>query len=158
MSQTTIKKIPVHHGGRLHYLFDRALEQDFAYFSPAYRQNVRYTNSRLKMQIGTIHPKRLFLGLYNNGELNGYSISSVQPGMQAFLYWLYIAPDMRKQQLGNTLLHETEAHLKTRKVDTISLITHNQQRFYERNDYILNKILTEVDAGVDMYLMSKVMV
>ncbi len=157
MADIVIKKIPIFHSGRLYYLFDQALEEDFAYFSPSYRQNVRRTNNINKIRLGTIHPYRLFMGIYQNNQLEGYSISGIQKSnMRAFLYWLYIVPALRKKQLGQLLLSETERGLKARKVDSIELVTHNQQHFYERSGYDINKILTDIDTDVDMYLMSKV--
>lgn len=156
MTNISIKKIPIIHGGRLYSLFDQALEKDFAYFSPEYRQNVRRANNIAKLRLGTVHPNRLFMGIYEGGELKGYSISGVQKATaKAFLYWLYVDPLLRKKQLGQLLLSETETALRSRNVDSIHLVTHNQQHFYERAGYEINKILTDVDYNVDMYLMVK---
>ncbi len=155
MSSSVIKQIPIYHCGRLHTLFGQALEKDFAYFSPDYRQEIHTANSRIKLQLASVHPKRLLLGLYDNGELVGYSISSVQASGRSFLFWLYVAPRMRGKRHGVELLEETEAQLHRRNVDTVELITHNQKPFYERHGYEMNKIMREIAAGVDMYIMSK---
>jgi len=153
--QTTIKQIPIYHGGRLRTLFSTALEKDFAYFLPDYRTGIRNANSRTRLQLATVHPRRLVLGLYSQGELMGYSMSGLHSNDQAFLFWLYIAPNMRGKKLGYELLQQTEDHLKKRNVDSIELITHNQQHFYERHNYEMKKIMREIAAGVDMYVMTK---
>lgn len=156
MTNISVKKIPFTHSSRLHYLFNQALEKDFLYFSTDYRRNVSHANSRSKIRLGIIHPKRLFLGLYDSSELKGYSMSGVIPkSNQAFLYWLYIEPALRKQHHGQILLEQTENELKSRNVDSISLVTHNHHQFYERAGYDLKKILTSVDRNVNMYLMTK---
>ena len=85
----------------------------------------------------------------------GYSISSIQKSGQSFLFWLYIAPRLRGKRHGVELLEETETQLHKRNVDTIELITHNQKPFYERHGYKMSKIMREIAAGVDMYIMSK---
>ncbi len=155
MNSSVIKQIPIYHCGRLHALFGEALEKDFAYFSPNYRQGVHNANSRAKLQLACVHPKRLLLGLYNKGELVGYSISSIQSSGHSFLFWLYVAPSMRGKRHGVELLNETEIQLRKRNVDTIELITHNQKPFYERHGYEMSKIMREIAAGVDMYIMTK---
>lgn len=158
MSQVKIHKIPVRHITHLHRLFSDALITDFNYFSSGYRQKVLDSNNLFKMYLGSLNPSRLYVGLYYDGQLAGYSLSSVQPSRQGFLYWLFIHPELRSKKLGKSLLVETEANLKKRGVDTLSLVTHNQQKFYERHDYTLNKILPEVVSDVDMYVMKKQLV
>lgn len=158
MSQVKIRKIPVRHITHLHRLFSDALITDFNYFSSGYRQKVLDSNNLFKMYLGSLNPSRLYVGLYNHGQLAGYSLSGVQPSRQGFLYWLFIHPELRSKKLGKRLLVETETHLKRRGVDTLSLVTHNQQKFYEHQDYTLNKILPEVISDVDMYVMKKQLV
>ncbi len=156
MTNILIKKIPFVHGGKLYNLFDQALEKDFAYFSPEYRQNVRRTNNVTRLCLGALHPKRLYTGIYDGNSLKGYSIAGIQKdNTQAFLYWLYIDPVLRKKQLGQLLLSETELTLKKGGVASIQLVTHNQQHFYERAGYNIDRIISNVDYNVDMYLMVK---
>ncbi len=150
-----IHTIPIHHSGRLHNLFVHALETDFAYFSPVYREEVRNTNRVSRLRLATIHPQRLVLGLYNQAELIGYSISGIQANNTAFLFWMYVNSDYRGQGYGRDLLISTEDTLRQKRVDAISLITHNQQHFYERHGFEFDKILPEYIAGVDMYSMQK---
>lgn len=155
MTTSTIQHIPIHHGGRLYQLFGQALETDFAYFSPDYRQGILRANSRPKLQVASLHPKRILLGMYQDSELVGYSISGIKSREEAFLFWLYITPRMRGNKHGVSLLEETEQAMRAKKVDTIQLITHNQQGFYERRGYEMKRIMREIAAGVDMYVMTK---
>ncbi len=150
-----IRNVPIHHSGRLHSLFEYALETDFAYFAPVYRAEVRNTNKLSRLRLATIHPKRIILGLYNKAELIGYSMSGIQSDNTAFLFWMYVNSGYRGQGLGRDLLISTENLLHRRNVDSISLITHNQQHFYERLGFEFEKILPEYIAGVDMYAMQK---
>ena len=110
------------------------------------------------MYLGTLNPSRLYIGLYYDNKLVGYSLSSVQPARQGFLYWLFVSPDLRNKKLGKQLLDKTENNLRAKGVDTLSLVTHNQQQFYERQDYVMEKILSELVADVDMYVMKKQLV
>lgn len=158
MSQVKIRKIPVRHVTHLHRLFSDALITDFNYFSSGYRQKVLNSNNLFKMYMGSLNPSRLYVGLYYNNRLAGYSLSGIQSSNQGFLYWLFIHPDIRNKKLGKKLLGETEKRLKMRGVDTLSLVTHNQQKFYEHQDYELDKILPEVVSDVDMYVMKKKLV
>ena len=151
----SIRTIPFHHSIRLHGIFDRALESDFAYFSPQYRQTVRVANRPTKMLLATVHPRRLMLGAYHNSELIGYSMSGIQTDGIAFLFWLFVAPNFRSQSIGRELLMQTEQNLRKRSVDSIQLITHNQQAFYERHGFEMQKMLHGLVAGVDMYAMQK---
>ena len=153
-----IEQIPIRHVTHLHTLFSDALHSDFNYFSEAYRKKVLNTNNLLKMYLGTLNPSRLYIGLYYDNKLVGYSLSSVQPARQGFLYWLFVSPDLRNKKLGKQLLDKTENNLRAKGVDTLSLVTHNQQQFYERQDYVMEKILSELVADVDMYVMKKQLV
>jgi len=155
MSATTITKILPVHGKRLHSLFTSALETDFGYFAPEYRKTVERDNSRLKLTLGTIHPKRLFLGLFSQGKLVGYSLSGLEGNNQAFLYWLFVTPSLRKQKLGLQLLDTTESHMLKRSVDSIHLVTHNQEQFYKRNGYRHKEVLSNMSPGVEMFIMEK---
>lgn len=150
-----IRTVPIHHSGRLSNLFEHALETDFAYFSPVYRAEVRQNNRLSRLQLATLHPRRLVLGLYNRAELIGYSISGIQKNNTAFLFWMYVGSDYRGKGLGKNLLLSTEERLHKKQVDSLSLITHNQQHFYERHGFEFEKILPEYIAGVDMYSMQK---
>ena len=71
---------------------------------------------------------------------------------------MFVHPELRGQKLGKRLLLDTESNLKHRGVDSLSLVTHNQHKFYERQDYVMDKILTEIGSGVDMYAMRKQLV
>ena len=153
-----IRQIPVRHVSHLHRLFSDALISDFNYFSEAYRQSVLHSNNLLKMYLGTFNPSRLYIGLYYDNKLVGYSLSSVQPARQGFLYWLFVSPDLRNKKLGKQLLDKTEKNLRKKGVDKLSLLTHNQQQFYERQDYVMEKILSEFVADVDLYVMKKQLV
>lgn len=157
MSDIIIKTIPPYHNGRLHVLFKRALQSDFAYFSQEYRGAVAKQHSRLKLTIGSVHPQRLFLGVYHSRELVGYSISSYR-GDSSFLYWLFVTPRLRKQQLGRRLLNTTEQHLTRRGVDTIHLVTHNQEPFYQVHGYTTHKKFVDDISGVAMSSMQKALV
>lgn len=156
MSIIIIKTIPPFHTGRLYVLFKRALESDFAYFSPEYREAVARQHSRVKLTVGSIHPQRLFLGAYQQKELIGYSISSYKDN-QSFLYWLFITPQLRKQHLGRELLKQTEHHLCKRGVDSISLVTHNQEPFYTSHGYNTEKEFIDDNSGVKLNSMQKVL-
>jgi len=155
MSRLVIKPIPISQCGRLEIIFGHALESDFAYFEPEYRKSIQRSNSKKKLILASLNPRRQLLGSFNNSELVGYSISALSSNNTAFLFWLYIAPSQRGQKNGISLLVETESSLKAQNVDNIELITHNQRSFYERHGYEMKKIMREIAAGVDMYVMTK---
>lgn len=154
-STLDIKHIPVSHCSRLHRLFTTALDSDFDYFSDTYKKSVLATNTSNKLRLAALHRKRILLGAYANDQLIGYSISSISRNNIAFLFWLFVSPEHRGKQIGRHLLYSTENNLQKRRVDSIELITHNQQRFYEKNGFELQKMLQGLVAGVDMYAMQK---
>lgn len=150
-----IKSIPFSHCSRLHSLFTSALDSDFDYFSDEYRKSVLASNNPTKLRIASFHPKRILLGAYQDSQLIGYSISSISKNNIAFLFWLFVSPEHRSKQIGRRLLFNTEKSLQKRSVDSIELITHNQQSFYEKNGFEIQKMLHGLVAGVDMYAMQK---
>jgi ribosomal protein S18 acetylase RimI-like enzyme len=156
-SDIIIKKIPFYHSSTLNKLFNAALQTDFAYFNPNYLNEVVYANRLSKLRLATVHPSRLIIGVYKSNKLLGYSISSIRAQNRAYLFWLYLDPNLRGQGLGKNLLSTTEAMLKRKNINTIDLVTHNQTQFYERFGFEMNKILPEYIAGVDMYAMRKIL-
>lgn len=155
MKKTKIQKIPIHHIPKLHNLFKSAIQKDFNYFSNKYQAKVRKSNNLVRMYMGALNPNRVYIGLYCDYELVGYSLSSIQHDRQAFLYWLFVDPNLRHQKLGIRLLGITESNLQSRGVDSISLVTHNQHHFYERQNYQIERILPKLVSDVDMYVMKK---
>jgi ribosomal protein S18 acetylase RimI-like enzyme len=158
MPKTTsvnIKKVPIRHTKSLNKLFNYALISDFGYFNNSYLETVSRANRPLKLATAIIHPSRLVLGVYNSSGLVGYSISTIQPNQTAYLFWLYINPNLRGEGIGKQLLNDTESHLLAKKVTLLELVTHNQAEFYLRQGFEKNQVLPDYLAGVDMYAMKK---
>ena len=64
----------------------------------------------------------------------GYAIGS-RTSKEAYLYWLYVAPDIRGQNVGLRLLSQVCREMERRNVDSLTLVTHDHRNYYQRQGF-----------------------
>lgn len=142
-----IREIPA-----LHRQFLAAIDGSFGYIDGIYRQKIRQDNSRARLLFACVHPKRVILVGSDGGELTGYAIGAVK-GNQASLYWLYVTPQSRGQQLGLALLQAFEDTSKGLGGIKVGLSTYDHQGYYSNLGY--ETVKEELLHGKPMKIMVK---
>lgn len=142
-----IREIPA-----LHRQFVDAIHGSFAYIEAPYSQKIRQENSPARLLLAYIHPRRVVLVGKSGDELTGYAIGAVKKG-RATLYWLYVAPQHRGQQLGLALLQAFEDTSKSLGGISVGLSTYDHQSYYSDLGY--KKVKEERLHGKPMKIMVK---
>jgi GNAT superfamily N-acetyltransferase len=139
---------------QLKTLFETALASDFDYFPASYHRAVLSQNRLRHFVRAWTKPHRLLLGVYQAGELVGYSITDCR-GDEAFLFWVYLRPELRGQGIGRQLLAMTEKACSRSGSNRLQLATHRHHDYYAHQGFTQVKVVTESDAKVAMYIMEK---
>src|SRR3712207_6640108 len=103
---------------KLRRQFEVAANSSFAYLEPAHRRQVIKDNNLVRLGIAWAHPKRVLLGARRGDELLGYIIGSIE-NANANLYWLYVDPDSRGQNVGLRLLAAMRRLAEDRGVNSL---------------------------------------
>ncbi|TAK89728.1 N-acetyltransferase [Patescibacteria group bacterium] len=136
----------------LHRRFGEAIDTSFAYIKPQYRVKIRRDNNLIRLGYACVHPQRILLAAVDEGDLLGYAIGAVGK-TQADLYWLYVSPKSRGQQLGLKLLQTFEQSSRQQGVNRVGLSTYDHHTYYAAIGY--NTIKQETLHGVPMKIMVK---
>ena len=92
-------------------------------------------HSQIKLILAAIHPRRIVLTATRGKELVGYAIGAVPKRGPGQIFWLYVAPNDRGQNLGLQLLSRMMKLQKQLGAATIALATHDFQRYYLRQGF-----------------------
>ena len=153
MSKVRIQPVRVKHLPALERQFRRAAHGSFSYLPPNDMRDIIHQNRLSQLTIGKFHPNRIVLTAHRDGDLLGYAIGSVEKG-SANLYWLYVEPELRGQNLGLKLLSSLRKEAQRKGAKELVLATYDHQKFYARQGFQL------VDErhlhGVDMKIMKLV--
>jgi N-acetylglutamate synthase-like GNAT family acetyltransferase len=136
---------------RFHRLFHEAVELHFSYFPEAERRRVLKNHSRYKILLAIISPKRIILTAHTNGKLTGYAVGNVPDSGSGQLYWLYVDPDQRGNNVGLALLSRMIRMQADKGAHDIYLVTHDHRKYYQRQGFKFVKNVEE--AGVKLALM-----
>lgn len=144
-----------HHSPALSRLFSTALQQDFDYYSAAYRRATERANRPLRMAVSTLRSDRLVLGLWHGRQLIGYLIGAVRPATRyGDIFWLYVEPSHRHRGLGQSLVHESVRWLRAHQLEAVELVTYDNAVFYERIGFTNQRMAQNFVGGRDVYIMS----
>lgn len=149
-----IRPVKIRDISQLKALFDSALSQDFGYFPASYHRQVLAQNRKHHFVLACLKPTRILLGVFQEGKLLGYSISDCRAG-EAFLFWIYLAPNQRKQGIGKLLLQSTEAACQAQGARLLQLATHGHHDYYQQHGFEQVGSVVESEAQVPMYIMEK---
>jgi ribosomal protein S18 acetylase RimI-like enzyme len=136
----------------LRRLFKRAVEEDFSYFPDEYQQQVLRENNLPRLAFAAVRPARLMLGACRQNRLIGYIIAGVNGNQTGKIYWLYVSPEGRGQQLGRQLLEKMLELLRRRGMMRVSLVTHNYDQYYAKLGFQRDRV--DFLYGVEMKAMS----
>jgi N-acetylglutamate synthase-like GNAT family acetyltransferase len=133
-------------------VFADALLNHFDYFEPAYKSKVLAQNSYLHMAMGVLRPSRLLLVAKHEGRIVGYIIGSVPSDKHAQIYWLYVDPMCRGENIGLGLLSRLLKSMAALGATEATLVTHGYTKYYARQGF---KLIQKVkQGGVDAYVLT----
>lgn len=135
MTQTVIQEAAIADLRSLNRLFVQAVRSHFAYFPDDVQDQVIRDHRLLQLAKAILHPQRLVLVARQNGKLVGYAIGSAPKGGSGQLYWLYVDPSCRGQNIGLSLLSRALKQLAQQGANEVVLATHDHRRYYERQGF-----------------------
>ncbi len=152
MSRVIISEAKVLSLRELNRLFEWAVRAHFTYFPETVQERVLREHSISKLMLAKMDRRRVLLTARNQGRLIGYAIGAVPDTGPAQLYWLYVEPDHRGDNIGLSLLSRMLKVLGERGAKVVSIATHDHRRYYQRQGFKFLK-KTQVD-GVDMDILT----
>lgn len=130
--------------------FIDAIHGSFRYISPAYSDKILQHNSLLRLYGSHFRPDRSIAVARNGGRVIGYAIGGITGGL-ANLFWLYVDPSYRGQQIGLKLLQFFCDECQNKGATKIALSTYDHEEFYKQFGFIT---LDEQELhGVPMKIM-----
>lgn len=146
ISQASVASLP-----SLNRLLVRAVQKYFTYFPESVRNQVIKEHSVKNLLLAALDPRRVVLVARMDGEIVGYSIGAAPTTGPAQLFWLYVEPAHRGDNIGLSLLSRTLKLLAKRGADSVSIATHDHRRYYERQGFKF--VRKSVVEGVNMDVM-----
>lgn len=122
---------------RVHQVFVDALMAHFEHFDDSYKQSVLADNTLVGMAWAAVHPRRIILVAKDNAKIIGYIIASVPRDKNGQMYWLFVDPAYRGQNIGLQLLSRGLKEMAARGAHTASLVTHDHAKYYARQGFRL---------------------
>jgi ribosomal protein S18 acetylase RimI-like enzyme len=151
-SKVVIRPLRLSEARRAHGLFVDALTNHFDYFDEAYRRRVLGENTWGSMLRAVLHPRRVILVAKDGRRVIGYVIGSVPSDQHAQVYWLFVSPDYRGQNIGLALLSRILKVMRAQGATKASLLTHDHAKYYLRQGFKL--IRKEHDGKIETYVLS----
>ena len=118
----------------LHRLFVEAVGSHFGYYPQEYQQRILAENRLHHLTLAHLHPRRPLYVAESDNRLMGYVIAG-HDGSAGHIYWLYVDPDSRGQNLGLKLLTKALRDFERQGINRVELNTHDHQRYYSRQGF-----------------------
>lgn len=118
----------------LRRLFIEAVGGHFGYYPQEYRELILAQNRMHHLALAHLHPRRPVYVAEQNGRLMGYVIAG-RDGEAGHIYWLYVDPTSRGQNLGLKLLTRALRDFERQGLSRVELNTHDHQRYYGRQGF-----------------------
>lgn len=147
----SISRTKPYEAHKLRRVFKHAVASHFNYFPSSYQRQVLKENSFLRLLAGTLRPSRVLIVARYNKNIIGYVIGSGKAGGPGEIYWLYVMPEYRGQNLGLQLLSDSMQELEALKVSAVYLATYEHQAYYARQGFRLQR--SDNSYGVPMDIM-----
>ena len=150
MTQIVIREARLGEVRALEALFVQAVHSHFSYFPAPVRDQVIAQHRSWPLARAVMHPRRVVLIARQAGRLIGYAIGSVPAGSSGQLYWLYVDPEFRGQNIGLSLLSRMLKVQRLKGAVEIILATHDHRRYYERQGftYLERRLIDEVPMDI----------
>ncbi len=134
MTEIMVGPIRLRDLGKLRRQFEVAANSSFSYLEPRYRSQVIKDNNLPRLIVAWVRPDRLLLAAMKDGVLLGYIIGSVERP-SANIYWLYVDPASRGQNVGLRLLAAFRRHAEKLGARNLVLATYDHQPYYARQGF-----------------------
>ena len=152
MSRVTIREASLRSLPELNRLFEDAVRAHFTYFAEPVRARVMREHSLRNLLRAKLDRRRVLLVARAEGRIIGYAIGAAPPSGPAQLFWLYVEPGYRGDNIGLSLLSRMLKSLAARGARVVSIATHDHRRYYQRQGFQFRH-KTQVD-GVDMDILT----
>ncbi|HSX01235.1 MAG TPA: GNAT family N-acetyltransferase [Candidatus Saccharimonas sp.] len=152
-----ITEASLSHLPALRRLFVDAVRTHFTYFTPRIQRRVIREHNLLRLGRAALHPHRVVLVAHAGNQLVGYAIGSVPAPGSGQLYWLYVDPAQRGQNLGLSLLSRMLRLQQQRGAIEVTLATHDHRRYYERQGFawVENRLVDGVNMDIMRFRVGK---
>jgi ribosomal protein S18 acetylase RimI-like enzyme len=151
-TDTHIDTITAPKAPQLRRLFHRAVIEDFSYFPRQYQMQVLRENSLPRLMVATLRPARIMLGAWQDSRMLGYILGTTNGNASGKIYWLYVSPESRGQQLGQRLLDRLIEVMQQRQMERVKLVTHDYDGYYSKYGFQTERV--DNVYGVDVKVMS----
>lgn len=122
-------------------VFETAVKLHFDYFSPEYAARVLRENNAPRIGLSIIRPNRLVFLAEADGDIRGYAFGSLPADGRAQLYWLYVEPGTRGQNIGLSLLSKMLQAVRAKGASELQLVTYRYAPYYARQGFVqTNKV------------------
>ena len=134
MAQAIVRRPRLIEMAALRRLFIQAVGGHFSYYPADYRQQILEENRMYHLALAHLHPRRPVYVAVQDGRLLGYVIAGYD-GEAGHVYWLYVDPSSRGQNLGLKLLTKALRDFERQGVRRVELNTHDHQKYYSRQGF-----------------------
>ena len=118
----------------LEKMFVQAVRHHFAYFPEHYQREIIRQNNLSRLALATLNPRRPIFVAAEYRRLLGYVIAG-QSGGEGHIFWLFVLPDSRGQNLGLKLLSRALRQLELQGAKAVVLNTHDHEDYYRRQGF-----------------------
>lgn len=154
-TSVVIQKVGFGELNRLNKLFIQSIDDGFGYFDDSFKETLAKQHNLPRLVKAYLSPKAsLFVAKEGSqiDELKAYCFVR-QDGLIAYLYWMYVQPSVRGTGLGTRLLDTAMDEARRRNVDSLQLITHDKEAFYQRAGFVPIRHVSGLLGGADMVMM-----
>ncbi len=139
----------------LPFLFERAVQTDFSFYSEQVKKRIIRKNSLLRLFFARARRRRILLVAKTEGKCVGLVISSCNANI-GVIHWLFVLPEYRGKKIGFNLVKRAEAELQKLGCHKITLTTEIAPEFYKHLGYLEEGLLKKHWWKKDFTIMSKI--
>ena len=119
-------------------LFRQAVAQNFGYFPQDYQSQIIRENNFTRLIRASFDSSRAVYIAAHKNKLVGYIIAGQGNG-EGHVYWLFVEPEARGEDLGSRLLERALHQLKQQGTKRVVLNTHDHQNYYLNHGFSAGK-------------------
>ncbi len=138
----------------LPFLFERAIQTDFSFYSDQVKKRIIRKNSLLRLFFARLRKHRILLVAKTAEKCVGLIISSCNANI-GVIHWLFVLPEYRGKKIGFNLVKKSEDELQKQGCHKITLTTEIAPEFYKGLGYLEEGVLKKHWWKKDFTIMSK---